>query len=71
MLHRHWIKASASYANGNCVEVRARADGRVEVRNSRFPGIHLPAFTPQEWMAFMDGVRAGEFDLRGEAAGPL
>jgi hypothetical protein len=56
-----WIKSSWSYANGNCVEVRALPGGHVEVRNSRFPGIHLPPFTPEEWEAFTSGVRAGEF----------
>lgn len=63
MLETRWIKASASYANSNCVEVRARADGRVEVRNSRIPEVQLPSFTPQEWAAFIDGARTGEFDL--------
>jgi predicted secreted Zn-dependent protease len=56
-----WIKASLSYANGNCVEVRSRPDGRVEVRNSRYPDTRLPPFTPAEWQAFLAGVRSGEF----------
>ena len=63
MLDTRWIKSSASYANSNCVEVRMCADGRVEVRNSRLPADHLPPFTPQEWTAFLDGARGGEFDL--------
>jgi len=68
MLDSRWIKASASYANSNCVEVRMRADGRVEVRNSRIPEVQLPAFTPQEWTAFIEGARAGEFELPGGPA---
>jgi hypothetical protein len=60
-----WIKSSWSYANGNCVEVRALPDGRVEVRNSRIPDVQLPPFTPDEWVAFTAGVRGGEFDLDG------
>jgi predicted secreted Zn-dependent protease len=62
-----WIKSSWSYANGNCVEVRALPGGKVEVRNSRIPGVQLPPFTPEEWAAFTAGVRAGEFDLDASA----
>ena len=55
-----WVKSSLSYANGNCVEVRTLPDGRVEVRNSRFPDMRLPAFTAAEWEAFTAGIRNGE-----------
>jgi hypothetical protein len=57
-----WVKSSLSFANGNCVEVRALPGGQVEVRNSRFPDRDRLAFTPGEWEAFLAGVRAGEFD---------
>jgi hypothetical protein len=57
-----WVKSSFSYANGNCVEVRSLADGRVEIRNSRFPDMQLPAFTQAEWDAFLAGARAGDFN---------
>jgi hypothetical protein len=63
MRNGNWFKSSWSYANGNCVEVRVLADGRVEVRNSRIPGVRLPPFTGDEWAAFVAGVHAGEFDL--------
>jgi len=56
-----WFKSSYSYANGNCVEVRKQPNGQVEVRNSRFPYLRLPAFTPGEWDAFIAGVNNGEF----------
>lgn len=56
-----WVKSSFSYANGDCVEVRAHPDGEVEVRNSRFPDRELPPFTHAEWDAFVAGVRQGEF----------
>lgn len=56
-----WLKSSYSYANGNCVEVRRHPDGRVEVRNSRFPDLRLPAFTRYEWDAFVAGISGGEF----------
>ena len=60
-----WVKASMSFSNGNCVEVGRLPDGQVAVRNSRFPGVELPPFTREEWLAFTAGVRAGEFDLDG------
>ena len=58
-----WIKSSFSYANGNCVEARAHADG-IEVRNSRYPDISLPPFTHDEWNAFTAAVRSAEFDFQ-------
>jgi hypothetical protein len=57
-----WIKSSLSLANGNCVEVAGLAVGAVGVRNSRDAGGAVLAFTPEEWCAFLGGVRNGEFD---------
>ena len=58
----HWIKSSLSYANGNCVEVASLAGGEVGVRNSRHTEGPVLRFTPDEWHAFLGGVRNGEFD---------
>ena len=44
-----------------CVEV-AFHDHVVSVRNSQQVG-QLVTFTTLEWRAFLEGVRAGEFDL--------
>jgi hypothetical protein len=56
-----WIKAKSSFSNSNCVEV-ARAGSIIVVRNSRNPsGVPL-AFTKDEWVAFVGGVKGGEFD---------
>jgi hypothetical protein len=57
----HWIKSSLSFSNSNCVEV---ADGRntILVRDSKNPGGPVLRFTPDEWSAFLGGVRNGEFD---------
>ena len=57
-----WVKSSLSFANGNCLEVTTLADGKVGVRNSRHPGGPSLEFTSDEWIAFLGGVRNGEFD---------
>jgi hypothetical protein len=56
-----WIKSSLSFSNGNCVEVASLSHG-VGVRNSRDPQGAVLRFTPDEWDAFLGGVRNGEFD---------
>ena len=54
-----------SFANGNCVEVAGLSGGEVGVRNSRDAGGAVLRFTPDEWHAFIGGVRNGEFDRFG------
>lgn len=60
-----WIKSSFSNGSGgnNCVEAyRSPAeDGVMIVRNSRYRG-RTVTFTAAEWEAFVQGVKAGEFD---------
>jgi hypothetical protein len=63
-----WVKSSLSFANGNCIEVADLPGGHVAVRNSRDPGPVL-RFTPDEWHAFLGGVRKGEFDGFGRSGG--
>lgn len=58
----HWVKSSLSFSNGNCVEVADLPGGGIGVRNSRDPGGGFLRFTPDEWQAFLGGVRNGEFD---------
>jgi hypothetical protein len=62
----YWVKSSLSFSNGNCVEVASLADGGVGVRNSRHPEGSVLQFTPDEWHAFIGGVRNGEFDGFGK-----
>jgi hypothetical protein len=62
-----WIKSSLSFANGNCVEVSDLPEGAVGVRNSRDREGPVLRFTPDEWHAFLGGVRKGEFDDFGGA----
>jgi hypothetical protein len=64
-----WVKSSLSFANGNCVEVANLPGGNVAVRNSRKPEGPVLRFTPDEWHAFIGGVRNGEFDGFGRSAG--
>ncbi|MEJ3655671.1 DUF397 domain-containing protein [Actinomycetes bacterium KLBMP 9759] len=56
-----WRKSSFSGSNNECVEVR-RGKHAVEVRDSKNPHGYVLRFTTAEWSAFVDGVRAGEFD---------
>jgi hypothetical protein len=58
----HWIKSSLSFSNGNCVEVASLPDGTIGVRDSKDTGGPVLRFTPDEWTAFLGGVRGGEFD---------
>jgi hypothetical protein len=62
-----WVKSSLSFANGNCLEVSEQPDGTVAVRNSRDHDQGVLRFTPDEWQAFIGGVRNGEFDDFGRA----
>jgi hypothetical protein len=50
----NWVKSSLSFSNGNCVEVANLTDGGVL------------QFTPDDWRAFIGGVRNGEFDNFGK-----
>jgi hypothetical protein len=59
-----WMKASKSMAGNECVEVRQEpASGLIEVRNSKAQTAGTASFTVAEWDAFLDGAKAGEFDL--------
>jgi hypothetical protein len=59
-----WRKSSYSSGNGGqCVEVARNLPNVVAVRDSKNPEETALVFTPQEWRAFLDGVRADEFSL--------
>ncbi len=60
-----WVKSSLSFSNGNCVEVASLPDDEIGVRNSRHSDGPVLRFTPDEWHAFLGGVRNGEFDSFG------
>ena len=57
-----WIKASRSGNSGNCVEMRIHA-GSVEVRDTKQDGgSPVLSFTKDEFAAWLDGAKKGEFD---------
>ncbi|MEU4558362.1 DUF397 domain-containing protein [Actinoplanes sp. NPDC023936] len=55
-----WRIATRS-GGGNCVQV-AKTDNLIAVRNSRFPDGEVILYTKQEFEAFLDGAKKGEFD---------
>ncbi|GAA3104406.1 DUF397 domain-containing protein [Streptosporangium carneum] len=72
-----WIKSSLSGDNGgNCVEVakpvnivdgsahKAEHTALIAVRDSKDPEGPKLFFTPAEWDAFLNGVKAETFDRR-------
>ena len=56
-----WIKATASNDEGTCVEQR-RADGWVEVRDTKDRSGPVLRFRADEFSAWLDGAKRGEFD---------
>jgi hypothetical protein len=56
-----WRKSSLSNSQGNCVEI-AHVDNHIAVRDSKNSQGPVLVFTPDEWKAFVGGVRQGEFD---------
>ena len=56
-----WIRSSASQAAGMCVEV-ADHPGGVALRDSKAPEDGAILYTREEFAAFLDGAKRGEFD---------
>lgn len=53
-------RRSGRCSTGTCVEV-ARTTDRFLVRDSKNLDVAPIAFTPQQWAAFVAGVKAGDF----------
>ncbi len=58
-----WRKSSLSIANGNCVEAAQFPDGYLAVRDSKDKTGPTLLFTTNEWHAFIQGAKKGEFDF--------
>ena len=56
-----WLKAQPSSHNGQCVELASTA-GRIAIRDSKDPNGSILVYTSDEFKAFLDGARNGEFD---------
>ena len=56
-----WRKASGCGPNGPCVEVAERGHV-IAVRDSKDPTARELRFYHDEWVTFIEGVKAGEFD---------
>ncbi len=55
-------RRSTRCCSGACVEVRP-AGSAIEMRDSKDPDGATLVFTRAEWIAFVEGVQAGEFDF--------
>lgn len=65
LTNAEWHKSSFSGGNGGgCVEVARNLPGVVAVRDSKDREGPALVVTRGDWRAFLDGVRAAEFDLR-------
>lgn len=64
-----WVASSLCEGQGNdCVQAAELPGGEIGVRNSRDSAGAVLRFTPDEWHAFIGGVRNGEFDRFGVAS---
>jgi uncharacterized protein DUF397 len=59
-----WRISSLS-AGSNCVQVKS-ANGMIVVGDSKNPDGHVLSYTRQEWAAFLEGAKRGEFDDFGQ-----
>lgn len=55
-----WRTAVKS-ASSNCVQV-ARRDANIMIADSKQPDGPVLSYTLEEWDAFLDGAKKGEFD---------
>ncbi|MFD1660870.1 DUF397 domain-containing protein, partial [Streptomyces caeni] len=55
-----WTKSSYSAVNGDCVEVKARGNSTIAVRDSKAPQRPALGFTAETWSAFILDVSRGQ-----------
>jgi hypothetical protein len=61
-LKKMGFKVSSLTHKVNCVAVLHNPDGSAEVRDTKNPMSDSLKFTKKEWVAFIGGVKLGEFD---------
>jgi Domain of unknown function (DUF397) len=54
-------RTAAKSGGGNCVQV-ARRGGEIMIADSKHPSGPMLSYTVQEFDAFLDGAKKGEFD---------
>ena len=61
----NWKKSSWSAQNGHCVEVAQLSANSIGIRDSKDNARGRPVLTCArgDWVAFLRGINAGEFDL--------
>ncbi|HJQ09127.1 MAG TPA: DUF397 domain-containing protein [Candidatus Saccharimonadales bacterium] len=57
------FRKSSMCGGGNCVEVARNANKTIKVRATKDRAGTVLTFTHGEWIAFLQGVRNGEFDV--------
>jgi hypothetical protein len=58
-----WFKSSRSNGQNNCVEACRLPDGGMAIRDTKDRSKAPHIYTRDEWAAFIEGVRLGEFDV--------
>lgn len=57
------FRRSSFCGTGGCVEVASLPGGMVAVRDSKDLTVPQHLYTHAEWVAFVQGVKAGQFDF--------
>jgi hypothetical protein len=58
-----WVRSS--FNTGDGVEVAQNGLDQIFIRDARFPGDLRLVFSVREWLEFISGVKAGDFDPEG------
>jgi hypothetical protein len=57
------FRKSSYSSSGGCVSVAKFTDGSVKVQDTKDTTGRTLEYTRKEWLAFLEGVRHGEFDI--------